>query len=153
MELHNTLSDTHESMDLAEGTFVYSWSKGLRWALFLPGAVVCSWLAYIAYKLIIIISNWFYAYVQPTDWWVELVASAILGGVFVYVGSLVAPKQQFGISIILLIIAAMISGVSVLGLIYYADSWLGLLRGLSYVGAVLLSAGLVVFHIKEELET
>src|SRR3989344_2654131 len=86
--------------DFAEGSFLSRWPIWLRWLCFLPAALIVPLLITIVQN---ITTSW-YLGIEGRSFWMELASDFILGGGFVAVGAMVAPKSQFLISIILLVI-------------------------------------------------
>lgn len=124
--------------DMAEGTFLVSWPKWVRWTLFLPSAI-------LAPILFFLIQNIFggYAGLDSNSFLLILSRSIIYGGGFVFAGSVVAPAHQKIIALLLLIIVAMISGMGLLSAIITSSSWINVMEGLITVG----SAGYMTYFI------
>lgn len=100
-----------KEFDLAEGSFVEKLPKWSRWILFLPAAFIGSLIALL---LIGILSFLSMSYIGATEngWWYQvfqLGQSYLLGLMFVLFGAVVIPRGQFIASIMLLVIAVLIS--------------------------------------------
>lgn len=105
-------------IDLAEGSFIMSWPDWLRWLLFLPAAAILS----VLISGIIFLINTSFNDVREGSFLynlIDTVRTGIIGALFVYIGSYVAPKHQFNIAIILAATGSAIGGVLLWVLLVY----------------------------------
>lgn len=140
---NNTGSKCHMMRDYAEDTFFISWPAWLRWLLFIPAAAVGAMVAAILYGLINLFSP-----AAADGLWFDLVQSAILGAASVYLGAMVAPKYQFGIAILVLIVVTLIAFMAFIGGAQNTEIpyWQ---TGLSCL-AMILGGALVVYNFYSE---
>lgn len=87
------------STDLAIGSFIEKWPVWIRWLLFLPAAVIA--------PIVFFALQSFFAG-NDGGIWIQIVGDAIYGGGFVLVGAAVAPRKQFLIALILLVIISIL---------------------------------------------
>lgn len=90
--------------DLAEGTFVKKFPIWLRWILFIPSAFIVP----IIIQAIGRISAVNYGGMSSESFFLDLYGDFVLGFGITIIGALVAPKNQFIISIILLVFLSII---------------------------------------------
>lgn len=150
INIYNDMDNNEHSYgaDLAEGTFLKKWPEWVRWAFFIPAAAIFSFIGVALYRLITAISN-----VDGYSGSIlfEIVSSAILGALFVYIGSLVAPRHQFIVSVVLLIIVTIFAVISFLfGLLPGADT--GPVLTAIYDVAMLIGSVIVVVWVKNEVK-
>lgn len=135
-----------EISDIAEETFVAHWPKWLRWVVFIPSAFIISILASMLYLLFVSLSGFMFGFSASGFWW-QLTSSAILGSVFIYVGSLVAPSHQFMVSIFLMVLLTIVSTILFLtSFLPYVS--IGPVEYGIHTVVILISGGVVVFNLK-----
>ncbi|PIX11237.1 hypothetical protein COZ73_03150, partial [Candidatus Falkowbacteria bacterium CG_4_8_14_3_um_filter_36_11] len=124
--IENTLNIImYEKNDLANGTFIAKMPTWLRWLLFLPFAIFGSFIVTIILTLLNIISmHWFFRSnnIPLSDVLVPLFGSFLLGGLFVAIGSVTAPKHQRSIAIALLVLLIIYSICSYFYYLIYLGS-------------------------------
>lgn len=147
----DTFEDIPEpfELDIAKGTFIASWPKWIRWILFLPTAIIGSVAASIAFKVIYTLLGFLSNY-GPSNFFIDLTSSAVMGAVFVYGGGWMAPRYQFVVSIFLLVLITLFSAFDFL-LTLLPSSSVGPGLMALHILVILLAAGGVVYHFKEEL--
>lgn len=111
MEKNSLLQEAVKS-DLARGTFLEKWPNWLRWLLFLPAALLVPFLVSTLY---IISTTWFLG-IGPNAFFINLVRGVFTGAGFVFVGAAVAPRYQKIVSLILLVLMGMMTGLSLLSI-------------------------------------
>lgn len=129
--------------DIASEHFISSWPNWVRWVLFVLGSI----LAGVLYLLFISISGFLFDSISR-GFLLQLLSSAIIGFMFVYGGTWVAPQKQFAISIFLLIVLTAISTLPFL-FSFGPYSPTGPIEYGINVLAVLVSAGYTVHIVKE----
>lgn len=110
-----------------------------RWLLFLPSAVIGSWLLYLAYNII--------NYTFDSEWesfinGTEIIAHGILGCAFVWIGTAIAPSHKNTVSVILLVIACILAGLAIYGNYINGFRWWNFFCELS----VILGAGIFTYY-------
>lgn len=93
-----------ESKDLAQGMFVEKWPHWLRWLLFLPAAIVVP----LVIQGIGRIMTASFLGIESNAFIIEVYSDLVMGGGVVLIGALVAPKKQFLIGVILLVLMAIL---------------------------------------------
>lgn len=156
-------SDTDERIEyqksdapnLASGSFMEKWPVGIRWVLFLPAAILTAFLAQAVFYLL----QTSFEGIQEGSLFhglINLARTAIMFGVFVYVGAFVAPRHQFVVSIILLVLATIFASLILWSVLLLRGStgYQGVdqLYYLLHILIGLTASGIVVYNIKEELE-
>ncbi len=133
------------SADLAEHElpFLAKWPKWLRWLLFLPLGIISGMLG----SAFIHLTQWFMGFGSETPY-VVFLSNGAFGYVFLYVSSIMAPKNHFTVSIILFALSCILYGISFLSILNgnYAVSII--VDSLGLIGA-LLGSGIVVYSLKE----
>jgi hypothetical protein len=121
------------------------WAYWLRWLAVLPAA----FLAYFVSQLLYILGQSIFR--EYSDWWIQLVNSAIGPASFVYFGALVAPSHRVHTSIALAIITCSIH-ISILTLSSFASKDFGwnFVWLLTCLVAGIVAAIGVCFHFFEE---
>lgn len=140
----------NNDIDLAGEYFVAKWPEWLRWTLFLPAALIGSLIANFSVAILNWISIVLYTGGESGGIWIDIISSGVFGASFVYLGSWMAPKNQFGVGIALLILISMLGGASLLGSSLPTSS-VGLGLGLVSTIAMLIGAGVALYEIKEKL--
>lgn len=87
-------------VDYASGFFIEKWPHWVRWVLFFPAAVIVPFLLQGITRLM----TASYLGVDTSSFMLEVCSDMMIGGGFVMIGSMVAPKKQFFIGVILLVI-------------------------------------------------
>jgi hypothetical protein len=128
--------------DLARGTFLSKWPNWIRWILFLPSAVFIPILFYMFQYLM---QTWFLD-IGPDAFLLVISRSIIYGGGFVLAGSMVAPKGQKIIAIILMIIMAMLVGAGTFAAVLNRTFMSTLVENL----VILASAGYTTYYVFKE---
>jgi hypothetical protein len=125
--------------DYAKGSFLEKWPSWLRWILFIPAAIFVPILVSIIQTL----STTLYTGIEPDSFLMTLGKDFITGGGFVFIGAFVAPKGQFLVSLLLLVVLSIISVVSFLSnlITYTYQPLIMLIHCL-----VALGAGIYVVH-------
>ena len=141
--------DKYRDVDLASRNFVSKWPVWLRWVLFIPAGILMAFVASFAYGIFIFLGSLFYN-PAPTTWWSEILRSAIFSAAFVYVGAFVAPKNQFMISIVMLVILALPMGFGGIGAFFFNEVFWDVIINWSYILASLAAGIGIVIHIKNE---
>lgn len=144
------------SEDWAKDTFLSKWHPVVRWLLFMPLALVIAIVVPALLYLLNISDTTDGQMAVPgslVDTILRLIQSAAFGGLFVYIGAIVAPKHQFAIAICQLILVALFAGAVIVLAFTFESSypiWVSVLNALSAAAA---GAGIVyLFYesIKEE---
>lgn len=135
--------------DIASEHFVGRWPAWLRWILFLPTAIAGSLIASILYNILIVFGGFFYGTDISDGYVFKLTSSAILGGVFVYAGAFIAPRHQFAVSILLLVLLTLILGFLFL-LSFLPLSSVGPINYAVNALASLIAGGYVVYIFNEK---
>lgn len=133
--------------DIAEDTFISKWPEWLRWILVIPAAIIAPVLATVLYMLLLFISDYF-GDARIWEFFTQMVSSAILGGLFVYGGAWTAPKSQFVVSIILLILLTVMTTLMFL-VSFNIDTDIGPLNLGFHSIIMLLAGGYAVYFVKE----
>lgn len=99
-----------EEYDLSNKYFYARWPHWLRWTLFLPTAVLGCVIVPVLFNIAIAI------FIHPENnslnhGWYYLISSAILGVAFVGIAAYVAPRKQFEVGLIMLIILSIAIGM------------------------------------------
>jgi hypothetical protein len=134
--------------NLASDSFINSWPAWLRWILILPASILCSIIISTLYNIFISLSHWLTFGTSSTGPMTKLISSAILGGIFVYIGAFVAPYKQFIISIILLVLLSMVSSILFL-FTFSSYSSIGPIEAGLNLGVMLIAGGYAVYSIHE----
>jgi hypothetical protein len=95
------------NIDIAKDNWVGSWPRVLRWATFLPLAILGSMLLSVLFLLIVSLST----SIEPgtlDGGWYRVVQSILIGGLFVYIGAYIAPRHQFAVGIVMLVLITFI---------------------------------------------
>lgn len=129
--------------DFAQNTFIAKMPQWIRWVLILPAAAVASILIPIIWALLqrIFMGESFldfvYLYAQ----------SFFMGVLFVYVGSIVAPKRQFVVSLILLLLITIFGVLMFMGnfVTNTASSFSMLIHAL----LIIIGGSVIVYKIHE----
>ena len=113
------------------------WQIILRWLAFLPGAVAAAILANVALNLV----NRLLMFLNGQNpdsilnkIWLDVVVNALVGVVFVYAGSKIAPSHRKPVSYVLAFITVLFAGASSFLAIRQHDWW-------ALVGCVVTAAG------------
>lgn len=95
----------------------------LRWIVLLPGALVGSWIAYAATKLVIVFGAFFVGQSEGffTIFYNEFLASFAMGAAFIYSGSYIAPKHKRYTAVTMIGILLMLMGALVLASIWISE--------------------------------
>lgn len=136
-------------MNIADDSFLSKWPAWIRWILVLPGAILVCFLASLIYLFLVSFlvkpevgsyGNSIYGIIQ----------SLIIGGVFVYTGSYLAPKYQLGTAMCLLFIIMAVV-ISIISISFGA----GVSTNYGYLAlhatVILISGGGAAYSINEEL--
>jgi hypothetical protein len=134
--------------DTAEGTFLEHWPMWLRWVFVLPSSLISSVVASTLYLLLNSLSGFFFGFYAGDGFFFQLMSSFILGGVFVYAGAWMAPRKQFIVSILLLILFSFITAILFLFSFPPYSSTGPVAFGIHGV-AGLVAGAMVVVHLKE----
>lgn len=102
MELDPIASTT----DLASGTFVERIPAWLRWVLVIPAVIIVPLVFLIIQELI----TMFYGFATLDSWYFKIMRAVIWGAGIIWTGAYVAPKKQFLVSILLLVISSLFYG-------------------------------------------
>jgi hypothetical protein len=132
--------------DLASDSFIENWPHWLRWILFIPAAVIGAMLVSILWGLFALMGSEGF----ERSLWTEEAQNFILGAAFVFIGAATAPKNQFVVGLILLIVAVIIGTLtSTLSFMNETDRSFGLVL----LDCIVLVAGgaIVLYYIHEEV--
>ncbi len=141
--------EKHE-VDIANGSFLAKWPTWLRWVLFIPAAGVGAVIASILYSIFFWLQSNVLG-IEHATFFTDLIKSAVFSLGFVYFGAYMAPRYQFIVSIFLLIIFAMVLGISVL-LSFSEYSSVSPFKTIIHVIVSLIVGGCTAFNIKSETE-
>lgn len=127
--------------DIAAGNWISRWPTSLRWILFFPLALAGSILLSIIFLLIVSLGTDIDTGSLNGGWY-RLVQSALVGGLFVYIGAYVAPKLQFAIGVsMLVIVTLLLTFIFTLSMVNGSENWwylfLHLIAGLAGGGVSL----------------
>jgi len=104
-----------EEGDLGKGTFVENLPHWLRWAIFIPAALIAPIIFILLQE---ITTNWFLD-LGPNAFYLNWIRAVAWGAGTVLVGAMVAPKYQRVVAMGFLIIIAMICGIAFLEQYYH----------------------------------
>lgn len=93
--------------DISKDSFIRRWPHWVRWILVLPAAVIGGALVAGLFGLL----NIFNVDLKAGDIWFQEVQNFLLGGAFVFLGAATAPRSQFVIGLLLLIIVVAFSSL------------------------------------------
>ncbi len=134
--------------DLAEGQFIMNWPKWLRWILFMPTAVLGSILSGVLYLLLTNVSGFMFGFTSEGYWW-QLVSSGIMGFLFVYLGTWMAPNFQEIVSLLLLVLLVVIAALMTI-LSLSVETTFGLIGYFILIIVMVSSALYAVYVIRED---
>jgi hypothetical protein len=146
--MENEINLEMQGSDLAKDTFLEKWPNWLRWVLFLPSTMTVSVLAVLLFSFFVAI---FDRYDLPGTIFHDITSSLLFGAIFIYIGSIMAPKKQFIVSLILMIIISIYAGLSFFSGFYYGfeEGWF---LSLVVSTSIIIGAVNVVLWIKNELK-
>lgn len=139
--------------DLSEGKFYAKWPDWLRWTLLLPssvaGALVVSTLFNVLTSLFTDSNN------STLDHgWYNLISSGLLGAAFVGIAAYVAPRKQFEVCVIMLVVISIAMGmlwVREYDLGYFIQTKDMLYYTMHFLASI-IGGGIATFAVKEEIE-
>ncbi len=137
-----------EQQDLAQDTFVVKIPTWVRWLFFFPAAVIGS----LVLPAIVTLLNEATVSGSGTSLWGRVISTAVFAGSFVYIGAIVAPRKQFEIAVVQLVIFTMVM-TAVLLLVAQAGTYSG--STLEFWFHIIFGIGVAVaavFSIKKQLD-
>ncbi len=125
-----------------------NWPKWLRWILFMPTAVLGSILSGVLYLLLTNVSGFMFGFTSEGYWW-QLVSSGIMGFLFVYLGTWMAPNFQEIVSLLLLVLLVVIAALMTI-LSLSVETTFGLIGYFILIIVMVSSALYAVYVIRED---
>ena len=120
-----------------------AWQAILRWIAFLPGALAASLLVSVAMRLVnrvIMFLNGMNPDGFLNKLWLDVVASALMGAAFVYVGARIAPASRKPVGYVLTVAIILIAGFLAFPAVTQHNWW-------ALIGCVAMAGGgAVVAH-------
>jgi len=108
----------------------------LRWISFSPAAFIAGWLAYVCVRLTFKFgAERFYGGPIP-DWYIDVMASLLLGVTNVAVASSIAPRHKFTAALVHTIILGVLTGGFMASAFISGDPWAGSLGLFIIAGAI-----------------
>lgn len=135
--------EIESNKDLAQNTFIANLPDWLRWLIFLPCAILGPALIVLIQLLF---QTWFLD-IGENAFYLVLMRGILYGGGFVYIGSIVAPKYQNIVALLLLVILSMIIGMGLFSIFLtqapFSDSIEGII--------MIISGGIATFSVFRDL--
>lgn len=121
----------------------------LRWILFLPAAIVGSWLVYVIFRFLNVHDMYHGSSIVSWVSIVTLFADYIHGLAFVFIGAIVAPSSRKVVSIVMLCLMCMFSAISIFLNIANGIDWIVLIGTLLTLGGAIHGVYLISDNYNE----
>lgn len=140
--------------DLSNDYFYSKWPDWLRWALFFPAAILGCVLVSVLFNIAVAL------FVHPDahsfdHGWYNLLSSALFGAAFVGIAAYIAPKKQFEVAVIMLVLFSIAMGmlwVREYDFGYFQQTKDMLYYTMHFLAGV-IAACFMLFAIREEIRT